>query len=100
MTNFAPDYYDRRVKLDVPSKKIHFYTASLEDIVISKLFSDRPKDKNDIMNSEIIKALDWDRLDRIIKSEDFNDNILNDRIRNVFLFNYRDYREAAFKCEN
>ena len=100
MTNFAPDYYDRRIKIDVPSKKIHFYTASLEDIVISKLFSDRPKDKHDIMNPEIIKALDWNKLDEIINSEDFNDNILNDRIRNLFLFNYRDYKEEALQCEN
>lgn len=97
MTNFAPDYYDRRIRIDIPTKKIHFYTASLEDIVISKLFSDRPKDKHDIMNTEIIKALDWNKMDEIINSEDFNDNILNDRLRNVFMYNYRDYKEEALK---
>lgn len=97
MTNFAPDYYDRRVKIDIPTQKIIFYSASLEDIVISKLFSDRPKDKHDIMNPEIINAIDWDKMDEIINSEDFNDNILNDRLRNVFKYNYRDYREEAQK---
>ncbi|MGN0607384.1 MAG: DUF6036 family nucleotidyltransferase [Oscillospiraceae bacterium] len=97
MTNFAPDYYDRRIRIDIPTKKIHFYTASLEDIVISKLFSDRPKDKHDIMNTEIINALDWKKMDEIINSEDFNDNILNDRLRNVFMYNYRDYKEEALK---
>ena len=100
LTNFAPDYYDRRIKIDIPTKRIIFYTASLEDIVISKLFSDRPKDKHDIMNPDIIRALDWNKMEDIINSEDFNDNILNDRIRNMFLFNYRDYKEEASLCGN
>lgn len=65
--------------------------------MISKLFSDRPKDKHDIMNPEIINSIDWNKMDEIINSEDFNDNILNDRLRNVFKYNYRDYREEAQK---
>lgn len=91
MMNFAPDYYDRRIRIDIPTTKIHFYTASLEDIVIAKLFSERPKDKKDIMNPEIINTLDWNKLDEIINSEDFKDNILNEHQYKMFLYNYRDY---------
>ncbi|MCI7350668.1 MAG: DUF6036 family nucleotidyltransferase [Ruminococcus sp.] len=49
------------------------------------------------MNTEVINALDWNKMDEIINSEDFNDNILNDRLRNVFMYNYRDYKEEALK---
>lgn len=97
MGNFAPDFYDRRVPIDIPSQKIKFFAASLEDIVIAKLFSERPKDKQDIMNPDIVNALDWEKLDEIINSEDFNDNILNDHQRAMFLYNYRDYKEEAMK---
>lgn len=49
------------------------------------------------MNPDIVNALDWKKLDEIINSEDFNDNILNDHQRTMFLYNYRDYKEEAMK---
>ncbi len=91
VNNFVFDYLDRCIPVDIPTKKIKFYTASLEDIVISKLCSERPKDKVDIHNFEIIKALDWNMLDKLVKSEDFKDNFLNEHNYKMFLFNYRDY---------
>ncbi|MCH5193127.1 MAG: hypothetical protein J1F11_04130 [Oscillospiraceae bacterium] len=97
MNNFAPDYYDRRVPINIPSKKIKFFTASLEDIVIAKLFSNRPKDMQDIHNPDILNALDWNRLDEIVNSEDFKDGMLNDHQYIMFMYNSRDYKEEAMK---
>lgn len=97
MNNFDPDYYDRRIPIDIPSKKIRFFSASLEDIVISKLFSNRPKDKQDINNPIIRNSIDWNKLDEIINSEDFKDNMLNEHQYKMFLYNYRDYKEEALK---
>ena len=95
--NFPDDYIERCVKLNVPTKKISIYTASLEDIVISKLFSVRPQDKEDICNPKIIAALDWDLLDKIVNSDDFRDNILSDHAYKMFMLDYRDYREEMHK---
>lgn len=97
INNFAPDYYDRRIPVNIPSKKIKFFTASLEDIVIAKLFSNRPKDRQDILNPDIIKSLDWNKLDEIVASDDFKDNMLNDHQYIMFGYNYRDYKEEALK---
>lgn len=97
MNNFDPDYYDRRIPIDIPSKKIRFFSASLEDIVISKLFSNRPKDKQDIHNPIILSSIDWNKLDEIINSEDFKDNMLNEHQYKMFMYNYRDYKEEALK---
>lgn len=95
--NFPDDYIDRCVKLDVPTKKISIYTASLEDIVISKLFSTRPQDTMDIHDPRIVDALDWDLLDKIVNSDDFRDNILSDHTYKMFMLDYRDYREEMHK---
>ena len=97
--NFPDDYLERCMKLDVPTKKISIYTASLEDIVISKLFSPRPQDKKDIYNPKIINALDWDLLDTIVNSDDFRDNVLSDHAYKMFMHDYLDYREEGHKCE-
>lgn len=97
INNFAPDYYDRRIPLNISSKKIKFFTASLEDIVIAKLFSVRPKDKHDILDPIITKSIDWNKLDEIVNSEDFKDNMLNDHQYKMFLCDYRDYKEEALK---
>ena len=95
--NFPDDYLERCKKLDVPTKKILIYTASLEDIVISKLFSPRLQDKNDICNPRIVAALDWDLLDKIVNSDDFRDNILSDHAYKMFMHDYHDYREEMRK---
>ncbi len=94
---FPDDYIDRCVKLDVPTKKISIYTASLEDIVISKLFSDRPQDAKDVREPKIAAALNWDLLDEIVYSDEFKDNILSDHKYKMFMLDYRDYREEMHK---
>ena len=46
----AENYENRLVKLDIETKVIEYYLLSLEDLVIMKLYSDRPNDYLDITN--------------------------------------------------
>lgn len=95
--NFDEGYYDRKEKVDIPTKKINIYTASLEDIVISKLCSQRPKDIEDINNPLVYQSIDWEILDKIIYDEDFKYNMLNEHNYNMFMLAYRDYKEMYRK---
>lgn len=60
ISNFPYNFMDRIVKIEVGGRIIDFYTASLEDIVISKLYSNREKDKLDIENEDVLNSIDWD----------------------------------------
>ena len=92
INNFPYNYEDRLKPLPIRGRKVDFFTASLEDIVIAKLFSYRDTDRQDIITDTVIKALDWDLLDQIAKSdEEVKLNALNDRNYNDFLFNYEEY---------
>lgn len=98
--NFSIDMYNRLVKLDIPTKRIVVYTASVEDIVISKLCSDkvrRPKDFEDIANPLITQNLNWDLLKEIALSEDFKSYMLNDHAYQMFYYNYLEYVEENKK---
>jgi len=92
INNFPYNYEDRIKALPIQGKKIDFYTASLEDIVIAKLYSDRPTDRQDVIHPELLKALDWDVLERLAKGEDeARLSALNDRLYRDFLYNYEEY---------
>jgi len=67
--NFPYNFEDRLLKLDVGGRRIDIFTASLEDIVISKLYSIRPQDIQDIENKVILDNLDWDLLDKLANDE-------------------------------
>lgn len=98
--SFSDDFYNRKIKIDIPTKKINVYTASLEDIVISKLSSNRGKDSEDIRSPMVIESLDWDLLDEIVNSDDFKDNMLTEHQYNMFMYDYRDYREEFHPWES
>ena len=92
INNFPYNYEDRLKPLPIQGKKIDYYTASLEDIVIAKLFSYRDTDRQDIIRDTVIKALDWHLLDRIVKTdEEVKLNALNERNYQDFLYNYEEY---------
>lgn len=57
--NFPHNFQDRMLKLKVGGRRIDIFTASLEDIVISKLYSIRPQDIQDIENVNIWDNLNW-----------------------------------------
>ena len=92
INNFPYNYEDRLKPLPIQGKKIDYFTASLEDIVIAKLFSYRDTDRQDIIKDTVVKALDWHLLDRIVKTdEEVKLNALNERNYQDFLYNYEEY---------
>lgn len=91
INNFPYNYEDRLHKLDIESRKIDFYTTSLEDIVIAKLCSYRDTDRQDVISPEVIKALDWDLLEKLATDEDELKANISDRGYSEFLYNYEEY---------
>jgi proline dehydrogenase len=85
------NFEDRLVKL-FDGKKIEFYTASLEDLVIAKLHSNLPRHRQDIIDDTVIKALDWELLEHLAKDKDeVYANELNDNDYYNFLSYYEEY---------
>lgn len=81
----------RIIPIDIPTKKVKFYTVSLEDLVVSKLCSMRDKDVEDIENELVYKSLDWNLLDKLI--DDVCYGMLSDFDRNALVINYNHYKE-------
>lgn len=94
---FPDDYAERLKKLDIPTRKIDYYTLSLEDLIISKLLAGRNTDFFDINSDEITKAVDFEKIDSL--AEAIMPDLLNDRVRGEFEYNYRIYREKHSKEE-
>lgn len=101
MHYFPLNFEDRLHKLPIRGEKIDFYTASLEDIVISKLNSSRPRDRQDIMDERITSALDWDLLEHLALAEDeAKASAMNDRSYQDFLVDYYEYVRRCRPCGN
>lgn len=93
MDNFAYNYEDRLVRLPIQGERIHFFTASLEDIVVAKLFSNRDTDRQDILSRKVLDNLDWDVMDHIAYDEDeAKASAMNERCYVEFLENYAEYK--------
>lgn len=86
---FPEDYENRIQKLDIPTKKIDYYTLSLEDLVISKLIAGRSTDIFDIISDKVVNDIDFSKLDEL--AEAILPDLLNDRIRSEFKYNYTEY---------
>ena len=92
INHFPYNFEDRLHKLPVGGRKILFYTASLEDIVIAKLFSGRPKDRQDLISGEVLRHIDWDVLRYLATDEnEVKASVLNERSYQDFLHDYREY---------
>lgn len=90
--SFPYNYEDRLVPLPIEGKKIDFYTASLEDIVIAKLHSNRDPDLHDIEQPAVLEALDWGLMDKLANSDDeAKASALSERSYKEFLYNYAKY---------
>lgn len=87
INNFPYNYDERLVPFRLNGRRIVFYTASLEDIVIAKLYSDRATDIQDIIAPGVIRAIDWDRLEYLATAEDeAKDSALtNSTMRNFWI---------------
>jgi len=98
LCNFPYNYEDRMVKIEIGGRRIDFYAVSLEDIVISKLYSNRSIDLHDIENETILNAINWETLDRIALDENETKlSSLNDRTYSEFRQSYEDYKRRHYK---
>lgn len=96
--NFPYNFEDRLLKLDIGGRRIDFYTVSLEDIVISKLYSNRLKDKIDIENDNVLNELNWELLDILVNDEmEVKASSLNNRTYSELKQSYEDYKRRFKK---
>lgn len=99
INNFPYNFEDRLVPLPVGGKKILFFTCSLEDIVIAKLYSSRDTDRQDLLSENVLKNLDWDRLRHLALDEDeAKASALNENRYRDFLYDYQEYVRSC--CPN
>ena len=90
--SFPYNYEDRLLPLPIKGKKIDFYTASLEDIVIAKLHSNRDPDLHDIEQPAVLKAIDWVLLEKLANSDDeVRASALSMNRHKEFIYSYREY---------
>lgn len=94
INNFPYNYDDRLVPVRLNGRRIDFYTASLEDIIIAKLYSGRATDVQDIIDPKVLQAVDWARLEYLATAEDeAKASALNAFRYEEFLDSYRSYVE-------
>lgn len=60
------NYEDRLIELPLVTNAITYYTPSLEDLAIMKLYAWRPNDISDLTSKEFLDRVDWDILHRLI----------------------------------
>jgi hypothetical protein len=96
LDHFACNLEDRLVPLDLGTTAVECYSASLEDVVASKLYSERDSDAHDVRRPEVLEMLDWARLAEV--AEDLRDSKMNDRRYGQFLHNYQEYRKEYGPC--
>ena len=90
--NSFPYNFMDRLNLLWSGKKIDFYTASLEDIVIAKLCASRPTDKEDV--EAVADKVNWHLLEKLALDDgELKSSILNDHSYAFFLHNYENYVE-------
>lgn len=94
--SFSSDYIDRIIPLDeinVNTICLKYYLLSLEDVVASKLYAGRDKDKMDLKNANLKDMIDWSVLDRIVYEEMERDS-LNERRWKELVCTYERYKEV------
>lgn len=64
------NFEDRLVVLDIGAKTIEFVTPSVEDLVVMKLYAERPNDIQDIDNAMAKGAASWDLLEKLVLGDD------------------------------
>lgn len=99
--NNFPYNYEDRIKLILTGKKIDYYTGSLEDIIIAKLYSFRDPDMADITSPAILKDIDWDLLHHLATAEDeAQASALNEYRYREFLDKFDEYERKYRPCAN
>ena len=63
------NYEDRLIPLDIGARFIRYFTPSLEDLAVMKLYAYRPNDIIDLHSQAFVDRLDWGLLERLIFDE-------------------------------
>lgn len=84
-SHFPYNMDDRLVALNLPTESVKCFAASLEDLVTSKLASERASDAADVRKPAVLAALDWGKLAET--ADEMKDSSLNER-------RYREFRQA------
>ena len=86
------NFEDRLVRLDLPTKAIDFMTPSVEDLAVMKLYGWRPNDQQDLESPAMLDAIDWDKLDQLVRDPDeAMASALSPRRYQEMVFVYEDY---------
>lgn len=91
--NFPYDFEDRLAPVEFPFASLRCFTVGLEDIVVSKLYSNRPPDAVDIRQPEVLGVLDWDQLARAV--EEARLSAMNDDRYYELVTAYESYRDEC-----
>lgn len=101
INNFPYKYEERLVPLRIGGRKIDFFAASLEDIIIAKLHSPRDTDLRDIESEAVINSVDWALLEKLALDEnEARASALNERSYNEFKSHYDNYVRRFRPCES
>ena len=101
INNFPYNFEDRLIKLPLEGACIDYYTPSIEDLVIAKLYSFRDTDLQDIENPAVRESLNWDLLAHLATDDnEAKASALNDRVYQEFLARYETYIKRWRPCEN
>ena len=99
--SFPYNFEDRLKKLPIDGNKIDFFAASLEDVVIAKLHSNRNKDMQDIQSSTILQNINWNILEKLALAENESQASSFSRLRhNEFLHAYHKYVQEFKPCDS
>lgn len=64
------NFEDRLVELDIGARALAFMTPSVEDLVVMKLYAQRPNDMQDIEGAIAQGRVDWALLERLVRDPD------------------------------
>lgn len=64
------NFEDRLQILDIGSKAIEFLTPCVEDMVVMKLYAERPNDIQDVDGAVSANEVNWELLERLVYSKD------------------------------
>lgn len=89
------NFEDRLVRILPNTKTIAYWTPSLEDLVVMKLYAWRPNDVTDLTSPAVIKSLNWELLDHLVFDDDeAKASALVERRYQEMVSIYLHYREA------
>ncbi|MDR0499780.1 MAG: hypothetical protein LBG97_00830 [Coriobacteriales bacterium] len=97
--SFPYGYKDRCISLPITGKIVDFFTPSLEDLVVSKLYAMRQSDIEDLESQGVVNAIDWDKLDKLVyDADEALASALSRRRYDEMVYAYEQYKERHTLC--